>query len=149
MSVFRKLFGVLLATLLLGGALKVGGDLGNDPVIEGSLKPEKVHREAAEEIVERLIYPMISEGAKILDEGIAQRPGDIDVAWVNGYGFPVWRGGPMFYADQIGLKTVRDRLNHYVETSGNQALRPAPLLDRLANEGADFASYGKSKERAA
>ncbi len=100
-------------------------------------------------IVGGLIYPMISEGAKILDEGIAQRPGDIDVAWVNGYGFPVWRGGPMFYADQIGLKTVRDRLNHYVETSGNQALRPAPLLDRLANEGADFASYGKSKERAA
>ena len=54
MSVFRKLFGVLLAALLLGGALKVGGDLGNDPAIEGSLKPEKVHREAAEEIVERL-----------------------------------------------------------------------------------------------
>ncbi|WP_436638647.1 3-hydroxyacyl-CoA dehydrogenase NAD-binding domain-containing protein [Microbaculum sp. FT89] len=102
-----------------------------------------------EEIVERLIYPMISEGAKILDEGVAQRPGDIDVVWVNGYGFPVWRGGPMFYADQVGLKHVRDRLAHYAEVSGNAALKPAPLLDRLADEGSTFAAYGKDKERTA
>jgi len=102
-----------------------------------------------EEIVERLIYPMISEGAKILEEGIAQRPGDIDTVWINGYGFPVWRGGPMFYADQVGLKTIRDRLNHYAETTGKEALRPAPLLDRLADEGSTFASYAKEREQAA
>lgn len=102
-----------------------------------------------EEIVERLIYPMISEGAKILEEGVAQRPGDIDVVWVNGYGFPVWRGGPMFYADQVGLKHVRNRLAHYAEASGNAALKPAPLLDRLADEGSTFAAYGREKERTA
>ncbi len=119
-------------------------------IVETAAKKGIKRREIdAEEIVERLIYPMISEGAKILDEGIAQRPGDIDVAWVNGYGFPVWRGGPMFYADQIGLKTVRDRLNHYVETTGNEALKPAELLDRLASEGSSFAAYAKEKEKTA
>jgi 3-hydroxyacyl-CoA dehydrogenase len=56
-----------------------------------------------QEITERLIFPMINEGAKILEEGIAYRPGDIDVIWVYGYGWPIWRGGPMFYGDQIGL----------------------------------------------
>ena len=64
-----------------------------------------------QEIIERLIFPMINEGARILEEGIAQRPGDIDVIWVYGYGFPVWRGGPMFYADTVGLPYIRDRLS--------------------------------------
>ena len=58
---------------------------------------------------------MINEGARILEEGIAARPGDIDVVWVYGYGWPVWRGGPMYYADQLGLGHVRDRLAHYAE----------------------------------
>ena len=62
------------------------------------------------EIVERLIFPMINEGARILEEGIAQRPGDIDVIWVYGYGLPVWRGGPMYYADRSGSPYIRDRL---------------------------------------
>ena len=66
---------------------------------------------AAEEIVERTVFPMINEGARILEEGIAARPGDIDVIWVYGYGWPVWRGGPMYYADQLGLGHVRDRLD--------------------------------------
>ena len=57
-----------------------------------------------EEIVERMILPMINEGARILDEGIAARPGDIDVIWVYGYGWPVWRGGPMYYADRLGSR---------------------------------------------
>ena len=61
------------------------------------------------EIVERLIFPMINEGARILEEGIALRPGDIDVIWVYGYGWPVWRGGPMFYADSVGLAYIRDQ----------------------------------------
>ena len=64
-----------------------------------------------EEIVERMIFPMINEGARILEEGIATRPGDIDVIWVYGYGWPVWRGGPMYYADRLGLPHVRDRLD--------------------------------------
>jgi 3-hydroxyacyl-CoA dehydrogenase len=93
-----------------------------------------------EEIVERMIFPMINEGARILDEGIASRPSDIDVIWVYGYGWPVWRGGPMYYADQLGLARLRDRLALYAEQSGDQTLRPAPLISRLAAEGRGFAS---------
>jgi 3-hydroxyacyl-CoA dehydrogenase len=99
----------------------------------------------AEEIVERLLYPMISEAARILDEGIAQRPGDIDVVWVYGYGFPAWRGGPMFWADNVGLAHIQGRLLHYAER--NPALRPSPLLVRLAAEGRGFGSL--EVERAA
>jgi len=68
-----------------------------------------------EEIDERMIFPMINEGARILEEGIATRSGDIDVIWVYGYGWPVWRGGPMYYADRIGLAHIRDRLTLYAE----------------------------------
>src|SRR5271165_1172442 len=93
-----------------------------------------------EEIVERMILPMINEGARILEEGIASRPGDIDVVWVYGYGWPVWRGGPMYYADRLGLAHIRDRLIHYADRSGEETLRPAPLLQRLAEQGRGFAS---------
>ena len=93
-----------------------------------------------EEIVERMILPMINEGARILDEGIAARPGDIDVIWVYGYGWPVWRGGPMYYADGLGLAHIRDRLTFYADRSRDETLRPAPLLARLAAEGRGFAS---------
>jgi 3-hydroxyacyl-CoA dehydrogenase len=92
-----------------------------------------------EEIVERLLYPMINEGARILAEGIAQRPGDIDVIWVYGYGFPAWRGGPMHHADAVGLARIRDRLNAFAERTGDASLRPAPLLAKLADEGKGFA----------
>ncbi len=93
-----------------------------------------------EEIVERSFFPMINEGARILEEGIAARPGDIDVIWVYGYGWPVWRGGPMYYADQLGLTHVRDRLTFYADRYRDETLRPAPLLVRLAAEGRGFAS---------
>ncbi|HEY3912584.1 MAG TPA: 3-hydroxyacyl-CoA dehydrogenase NAD-binding domain-containing protein [Stellaceae bacterium] len=93
-----------------------------------------------EEIVERTVFPMINEGARILEEGIAARPGDIDVIWVYGYGWPVWRGGPMYYADRLGLAQLRDRLALFAERSGDETLRPAPLLSRLAAEGRGFAS---------
>ncbi|MGA8760533.1 MAG: 3-hydroxyacyl-CoA dehydrogenase NAD-binding domain-containing protein [Stellaceae bacterium] len=93
-----------------------------------------------EEIVERTVFPMINEGARILEEGIASRPGDIDVVWVYGYGWPVWRGGPMYYADQLGLGQVRDRLAYYAERSGDQSLRPAALIARLAAETRGFGS---------
>jgi 3-hydroxyacyl-CoA dehydrogenase len=93
-----------------------------------------------EEIVERMVYPMVNEGARILEEGIATRPGDIDVIWVYGYGWPVWRGGPMHYADRVGLAHIRDHLTLYAERSGDETLRPATRISRLAAEGRGFAS---------
>jgi 3-hydroxyacyl-CoA dehydrogenase len=92
-----------------------------------------------EEIVERMIFPMINEGARILEEGIAARPGDIDVIWVYGYGWPIWRGGPMYYADRLGLAHLRDRLTFYADRSRDETLQPAPLLQRLAEQGRGFA----------
>jgi 3-hydroxyacyl-CoA dehydrogenase len=97
------------------------------------------------EIVERLLFPMINEGARILDEGIAARPGDIDVIWVYGYGFPIWQGGPMHYADSLGLARVRDRLKEFAAQTGDARHEPAPLLLRLADESRGFASLGNSK----
>jgi 3-hydroxyacyl-CoA dehydrogenase len=97
-------------------------------------------RIAPEEIIERTIFPMINEGARILEEGIATRPGDIDVIWVYGYGWPVWRGGPMYYADRLGLAQLRDRLALYAERSADESLRPAPLISRLAAENRGFAT---------
>jgi 3-hydroxyacyl-CoA dehydrogenase len=93
---------------------------------------------AQEEIVERMILPMINEGARILDEGIASRSGDIDVIWVYGYGWPVWRGGPMYYAERLGLPHVRDRLAFYADRSRDESLLPTPLLQRRAAEGRGF-----------
>jgi 3-hydroxyacyl-CoA dehydrogenase len=95
---------------------------------------------AGEEIVERLIFPTINEGARILEEGIALRPGDIDVIWIYGYGFPVWRGGPMYHADRVGLPHIRDRLAEFARRTGDRRHDPAPLLARLATEGRGFAS---------
>jgi 3-hydroxyacyl-CoA dehydrogenase len=119
-------------------------------LIEETAKRKGIARRKIEpeEIVERLIYPMINEGAKILDEGIVRRPGDIDVIWVYGYGFPAWRGGPMFYADQVGLGHIRDRLAFYAKRAGNPALEPAPLLSRLAGEGRGFASLEPAEKAA-
>jgi len=94
----------------------------------------------ADEIVERQVYPMVNEGARILEEGIAARPGDIDVVWLYGYGWPAWRGGPMFYADQVGLDRIATRLGEVAAQTGDESLRPAPLLRRLAAEGGGFAS---------
>ncbi|MBN8957259.1 MAG: enoyl-CoA hydratase/isomerase family protein [Rhizobiales bacterium] len=101
------------------------------------------------EIVERLIFPMINEGAQILEEGIAQRPSDIDVIWVYGYGWPIWRGGPMFYADQIGLPYIRDRLAEYAKRANDPRLEPGTMLNRLADQKATFASLTDSKKTVA
>jgi 3-hydroxyacyl-CoA dehydrogenase len=92
-----------------------------------------------QEIVERLLFPMINEGARILEEGIAERAGDIDVIWIHGYGFPTWRGGPMFYASTIGLKYVAERLTEFAKQTGDARHEPAPLLKKLAAEGKGFA----------
>jgi len=91
-----------------------------------------------DEIRERLLYPMVNEGAKILEEKIAIRASDIDVIWVYGYGWPVYRGGPMFWADSIGLRALRDRMLQFKASTGDAFWTPAPLLDRLATEGKGF-----------
>ena len=88
---------------------------------------------ADDEILARCIYPMINEGAKILEEGKAQRASDIDVVWINGYGWPVYRGGPMFYADLIGPEKVLTKLKQFEATMGAE-FKPAPLLEGVVAE---------------
>ena len=90
-----------------------------------------------EEILERCIYPMINEGAKILEEGMALRASDIDVVWVNGYGWPIYRGGPMFYGDQVGLDKVLAKMQEFEQKLGPQ-FKPAKLLEELARSGRKF-----------
>ena len=93
-----------------------------------------------EEIVQRCIYALVIQGAEILDEGIAMRSGDIDAIWANGYGFPRYRGGPMFYADTIGLHDVLEDVVRLAERHGEAYWRPPELLRRLASENRGFAS---------
>jgi 3-hydroxyacyl-CoA dehydrogenase len=96
-----------------------------------------------EEIVQRCIYALVNEGARIVEDGIAQRSSDIDVVYLNGYGFPPWRGGPMFYADQVGLSEVARSLRHIAaQPNADKAVwSPAPLLARLSSEGKTFSAY--------
>lgn len=101
-----------------------------------------------DEILERMIYPMINEGAKILEEGIAARPSDIDVVWLYGYGWPIYRGGPMYWADTVGLKHIADRLSFYAKETNDPSLEPAPLLKKLADEGKTFASLAAASKAA-
>jgi 3-hydroxyacyl-CoA dehydrogenase len=91
-----------------------------------------------EEILERTIYPMINEGAKILEEGKAIRASDIDTVWINGYGWPVYRGGPMHYGDSVGLDKVLEKLKEYQNKHGD-FFKPSALLEKLAGEGKKFA----------
>jgi len=98
------------------------------------------------EIVERCIYALINEGARIVDEGIAQRSSDVDLVYLNGYGFPAYRGGPMFYGDSVGLITVARALSRIAAVPGADAAfwTPAPLLARLAKEGSTFSEFRRS-----
>jgi 3-hydroxyacyl-CoA dehydrogenase len=98
----------------------------------------------SEEIIERTIYALINEGARVLDEGYALRAADIDVIYTNGYGFPAWRGGPMFYADRVGLKRIFDRVSLFHRELG-QRWAPAPLLERLAKAGTTFKELDRSR----
>jgi 3-hydroxyacyl-CoA dehydrogenase len=95
---------------------------------------------STEEIVERCIYTLVNEGARILEEGYAQRAADIDVIYMTGYGFPAYRGGPMWYADAVGLKNVYQRVREFHERFG-ELWEPAPLLKRLAESGESFAAH--------
>lgn len=98
-----------------------------------------------EEIIERLLYSMINEGALILDEGIALRPGDIDVVYAHGYGMPRHRGGPMCYADIVGVDKVYAAINKYRARYGDLYWTPAPLLERLAKSGKSFAQWSAER----
>lgn len=99
-------------------------------------------RVSDQEIVERCIYALVNEGARLLDEGIAQRASDIDVVYLNGYGFPRWRGGPMFFASQTGLFRVARTMERFAEAGDSSFWQPAPLLVRLAQFNSTFEQPG-------
>ena len=91
-----------------------------------------------QEILERCMYVMVNEGAKILEEGIAARPLDVDVIWIYGYGFPVYRGGVLFWADQVGVKAIFEKVNEIYQQTGSDVWKPAKLLGDLAEQGKGF-----------
>jgi 3-hydroxyacyl-CoA dehydrogenase len=99
----------------------------------------------ATEILDRTIFALINEGLRILEEGIAQRPGDIDIVYLYGYGFPAWRGGPMHYADEVGLGHVLDRIREFRDRYGEENWNPAPLLEQLVDEGRSIAEWSASR----
>jgi 3-hydroxyacyl-CoA dehydrogenase len=113
-----------------------------DRLIEEKARERGINRRtiSAEEIMERSLYPMINEGARILEEGIAARASDIDIVWVNGYGFPIGKGGPMFWAESEGLKKIVERLDHWHGRTGKAVFEPAPLLRKLAASDGSFAN---------
>ena len=95
---------------------------------------------AESEIIERTIYALINEGARVLDEGFALRAADIDIIYMNGYGFPAYRGGPMFYADRVGLSRIFDRVSEFHRQFGER-WTPSPLLARLVQQGKGFGDF--------
>ena len=132
---------------------------------EGSRAPnpapenEEIYKEVSEknniqrreisdqEIIDRCILGLVNEGARILEEGVAQRSGDMDIVYINGYGFPIWRGGPMFYANQLGLKEVIKKMDVFSELD-NEFWKPAPLLQKLADQSGNFGEAPPAEERA-
>ena len=106
-------------------------------------------RITADEIIDRTMYALVNEGARILEEGIALRAVDIDIVYLNGYGFPAWRGGPMFHADTIGLRNVLARIEEFEKRHGADLWAPAPLLKKLAAAGKTFESFDKENDSAA
>jgi 3-hydroxyacyl-CoA dehydrogenase len=111
---------------------KAAGELG--------IQPREI---SSQEILERCFYPLVSEAAKILDEGIALRAGDIDVVWTSGYGFPCHLGGPMFWADQHGLEKILEGMNNYRKIYGDIFWNSSPLLEKLVRAGKTFADWDK------
>jgi 3-hydroxyacyl-CoA dehydrogenase len=125
-----------------------------DPEVETMIVAESarlgIERRAIadEEIVQRCLFALINEGALILEQGIAASPGDIDAIWCNGYGFPRFRGGPMFYADTLGTADVLDGIRRFERTLGPRYWAPAPLLCELAASGDTFESWQRRREAA-
>jgi 3-hydroxyacyl-CoA dehydrogenase len=101
------------------------------------IEPRKI---SDEEIVQRLVFALVNEGAHILEEGIAQRASDIDMVYITGYGFPIHRGGPMLYADQVGLFNVMQAMRRFQRNPRDDAKfwEPAPLIKKLVAEGKGF-----------
>ncbi|MGA1344423.1 MAG: 3-hydroxyacyl-CoA dehydrogenase NAD-binding domain-containing protein [Ilumatobacteraceae bacterium] len=118
-----------------------------DPEVEQLIKDFAIAKGVAQrevsdqEVLERCLYPMVNEGAKILEEHIAIRGSDIDVVWVNGYGWPLYRGGPMHWADSVGLGEIVERIRHYSDTLGGAHWELSPLLARLAAENGQLQTY--------
>jgi len=108
----------------------------HDFIVKSGANPRKI---SDEEILERCVYPMINEGAKILEEKKAIRASDIDVVWENGYGWPVYQGGPMWYGDHVGLPKVLAKMREFEAHMGD-AFKPSPLLEKLVAEGKGFAN---------
>lgn len=115
-------------------------------IVETSQKLGIERREMSrEEMIQRLLFPLINEGARILEEGIALRASDVDLVWINGYGWPRHLGGPMFYADEIGLKHIVKRLEDFAADTEDPSLQPASLLRDLAASGSSFTEWQKSR----
>ena len=131
------------------------GSRAPNPAPENEATYEKISSEngftrrdiSDEEIVDRCILALINEGADILSEGVAQRAADIDVVYINGYGFPVWRGGPMHHANAMGLDVVIEKLEKYKEITGNDAYQPSEMLIDLAKNGEKLAEAPQKDKR--
>ena len=131
------------------------GSRAPNPAPENEATYEKISSEngftrrdiSDEEIVDRCILALINEGADILSEGVAQRAADIDVVYINGYGFPIWRGGPMHHANAMGLGVVIEKLEKYKEITGNDAYQPSEMLIDLAKNGEKLAEAPQKDKR--
>ncbi len=132
-------------------ARKASPDSETAELIEKTAREAGIERRSVsnQEIVDRCIYALVNEGARILEEGIALRAVDIDITYIYGYGFAAWRGGPMFYADTVGLKNVLSRIEEFKKQHGSDLWSPAPLLKQLAESGATFEAFDKEKHSAA
>jgi 3-hydroxyacyl-CoA dehydrogenase len=117
------------------------GELVHKCVAEARIPQRQI---SADEIVDRCIYGLVNEGARILEEGYALRAVDIDIIYINGYGFPAHRGGPMWFADTVGLKKVYDRVCEFHRQHG-ALWEPAPLLKQLAAQGSNFAGFNTER----
>jgi 3-hydroxyacyl-CoA dehydrogenase len=117
-----------------------------EALIEAKAREKGVNRRtiSTDEIMERTMYPMVNEGARILEEGIAARSSDIDTVWANGYGFPVGQGGPMFWAELVGLPKIVERLEYWYGKTGKEVYNPSPLLRKLAASKGSFANASKA-----
>lgn len=131
-----------------------GGQRVSDPEVHALIRAEagrlgvKQRRVPDEEIIERCIFALVNEGARILEKGIAGSPADIDVIWCNGYGFPRHRGGPMFHADTIGLQAVLEAIQNIAKRAGERYWQPAPLIASLAGQQSSFAAWQATGESA-
>ena len=120
----------------------------NEPIYKEISEQNNIERReiSDQEIIDRCILALVDEGARILEEGVAQRSGDMDIVYINGYGFPIWRGGPMFYANQLGLSEVINKMNGFSELDAH-FWKPAPLLKKLADESGAFGEAPAPEDR--